>query len=475
MPAGNHKVGLKFLSKNGKRMIMEQMFILGLVLSLVNSGSCSGHRLQPHIILVVLRDLGWDDVSFHGNAEIPTPNIDRIANHGVILQDYYVTPRCEDSVSALKTGKHPINYRPGQQFSYDMWNYLDIQQYVIREAGMIDCSDTPIPFYPWDAVREAEYILRDHDQYYPLFLQVNFPQMRADYPGQVPPEYLARAANIMSEPRQVFAGMVMELDKAVGHLVRLLYDTKILHDAIVFFTTLTGATQNNNIYTYPSNYPLKGGNGTMWEGGSRALGFVYSNRITQKARVTHGLVHITDWLPTFFSLAGGNPQHIVEGDGFDVWNLIDSEAPSPRNDILYGIYGDRGAVRVADHKVIVKEKSVMFYLQRRNKQGPNAPTTVWDAELQCSVTNVSIGCWPEVEPCLFNVRQDPCEMNNLAYYYPDLVKTMLYTLNKYNDTAKYKNRKRRSVTETTLYQETVAHLDKSVKKRERMRRTSIKP
>ena len=130
---------------------------------------------------------------------------------------------------------------------------------------------------------------------------------------------------------------------------------------------------------------------------------------------------------------------------------------------------------MADHKVIVKEKSVTFYIQRRNSQGPNAPTTVWDAELQCSVTNISIGCWPEVEPCLFNVRQDPCEMNNLAYYYPDLVKTMLYTLNKYNDTAKYKNRKRRSVTETTLYQETVAHLDNSVLKRERMQRTSIKP
>ena len=74
----------------------------------------------------------------------------------------------------------------------------------------------------------------------------------------------------------------MELDRAVGHLIRLLYDTKILHDAIVFFTTITGATESSNLYTYPSNYPLKGGNGTLWEGGSRALGFVYSNRITKK-------------------------------------------------------------------------------------------------------------------------------------------------------------------------------------------------
>ena len=53
---------------------------------------------------------GWDDVSFHGNPEIPTPNIDRIANHGVILQQYYTTPYCEESLSAFRTGKHPIHY-----------------------------------------------------------------------------------------------------------------------------------------------------------------------------------------------------------------------------------------------------------------------------------------------------------------------------------------------------------------------------
>ena len=86
--------------------------------------------------------------------------------------------------------------------------------------------------------------------------------------------------------------MVMELDRAVGHLIRLLYDTKILHDAIVFFTTLTGATESNNLYTYPSNYPLKGGNGTLWEGGSRALGFVYSNRITKKGMKMNWFVSI---------------------------------------------------------------------------------------------------------------------------------------------------------------------------------------
>ena len=116
-----------------------------------------------------------------------------------------------------------------------------------------------------------------------------------------------------------------------------------------------------------------------------------------------------------------------------------------------------------DHKVIVKEKSTSFYLHSRIK-GPNAPTLVWDAELQCSVTNVSIGCWPEIEPCLFNVRQDPCEMNNLAYYYPELVETLIYTLNRYNETAKFNTRRRRSAAETVLYEKTVERLDDSIKK-----------
>ena len=76
----------------------------------------------------------------------------------------------------------------------------------------------------------------------------------------------------------------MQLDRAIGHLIRLLYDTGILHNAISFFTTITGATQGANLYTWPSNYPFKGGNGTLWEGGSRAVGFVYSNRIKMKGK-----------------------------------------------------------------------------------------------------------------------------------------------------------------------------------------------
>ena len=52
---------------------------------------------------------GWDDVSFHGSPQIPTPHIDKLANGGVILNSYYVSPICTPTRASLMTGKHPVN------------------------------------------------------------------------------------------------------------------------------------------------------------------------------------------------------------------------------------------------------------------------------------------------------------------------------------------------------------------------------
>ena len=116
--------------------------------------------------------------------------------------------------------------------------------------------------------------------------------------------------------------------------------------------------------------------------------------------------------------------------------------------MLYGIYGEKAAIRVSDYKLIIKEPYIPFNprpVAKGEFDRLRAPLTIWNAELECHIYNDSIGCWPEREPCLFNVRYDPCEMNNLAYYMPETVKTLMWNLNQSNETAIYRERRRRSI------------------------------
>ena len=66
------------------------------------------HGDPPHILLIVLDDLGWSDVGFHGS-KINTPNMDKLASEGVILDNYYVQPICSPTRGALLSGMYPIH------------------------------------------------------------------------------------------------------------------------------------------------------------------------------------------------------------------------------------------------------------------------------------------------------------------------------------------------------------------------------
>jgi hypothetical protein len=62
----------------------------------------------PHIALIVSDDLGWDDVGFRSH-QIKTPNIDRMASEGRVLNHYYVQDVCSPSRAAFQTGRYPLH------------------------------------------------------------------------------------------------------------------------------------------------------------------------------------------------------------------------------------------------------------------------------------------------------------------------------------------------------------------------------
>ena len=67
-----------------------------------------------HALIVFAADYGWNDVGFHGS-ELSTPAIDRLAQQGVRLDNYYVQPLCTPTRSALLASRYP--FKTGLQVS----------------------------------------------------------------------------------------------------------------------------------------------------------------------------------------------------------------------------------------------------------------------------------------------------------------------------------------------------------------------
>ncbi|WP_368498182.1 arylsulfatase [Herbiconiux sp. A18JL235] len=61
---------------------------------------------KPNIVIILADDLGFSDIAPFGG-EIDTPSLQRLADRGIRMSSYYVTPRCSPSRAALLTGHHP--------------------------------------------------------------------------------------------------------------------------------------------------------------------------------------------------------------------------------------------------------------------------------------------------------------------------------------------------------------------------------
>lgn len=63
---------------------------------------------RPNVVFILSDDQGWDDYGFMGHEHIQTPNLDKLANAGLLYERGYVTaPLCRPSLASLATGLYP--------------------------------------------------------------------------------------------------------------------------------------------------------------------------------------------------------------------------------------------------------------------------------------------------------------------------------------------------------------------------------
>lgn len=267
--------------------------------------------------------------------------------------------------------------------------------------------------------------------------------------------------------------MVSALDESVRQIVTTLKKKGLYDNSIIIFTTDNGAAAGGLDASAGSNYPLRGSKNTLWEGGVRGVGFVHSPLIKKRGtnstslkwsyivlsihltcffrhisgRVSTALLHASDWLPTFYALAGGDVKGLGPIDGFNVWETISSDTQSPRYEILHGLDSlkeKKAALRIGDYKMIVHQNRSFYsdWYPRPESlheldQVPK-PNNLKDASVDCTVkhphpllyTKAPI-CNPEKKPCLFNIKWDPCEYHNLADFMPNTLKVMIDRLKFY--------------------------------------------
>jgi arylsulfatase A-like enzyme len=84
--------------------------LLALLATAIFAPASAQQQQKPNILVIMGDDIGYWNISAYnrGMMGYRTPNIDRIANEGAILTDYYGQQSCTAGRAAFITGQSPM-------------------------------------------------------------------------------------------------------------------------------------------------------------------------------------------------------------------------------------------------------------------------------------------------------------------------------------------------------------------------------
>lgn len=417
---------------------------------------------KPNVILILVDDLGYQDLGCYGHPSIRTPVLDKLAAGGARLTDFHAGASvCTPSRMALLTGSYPVRlgwtqgvvgYKMGMRdgMSPEALTIAEIYRsegYATGISGKWHIGDLPETrprnqgfdwtYYIPSSNNQTKILLSGDDiierpfnnrlltrqftdkamefirtkQEKPFFLYL--PYTAPHFPVEPHPEWEGRSKF------GAYGDVVEELDHCIGEILKTLDDLKIREQTLVVFCSDNGPQGNQQ----SSAVPLRGYKWSALDGGTRVPCIINWPGVIPAGRKIDALVSAMDLLPTLSRACGidwaGKSRDKPKIDGLDVWDtLLGKTTGHPRKELLFwhGMNAEPQAIRVGEWK--------LFFKRRDALEGPGVEKET--PEQKAKIQPYRDALKPDVTgaPFLIRMTDDIGELNDLSDEFPDTVKSL---------------------------------------------------
>ena len=345
---------------------------------------------RPNIVVIIVDDLGYGDLSSYGAKDLRTPHIDSLMAAGMRFDSFYANcPVCSPTRAALLSGRYqelvgvpgvvrthapnnwgylaqdavmlpqvlkPLGYhsaivgkwhlgleeenqptRRGFDFFHGFLGDMMDDYYKHRRHGNHYMRRNEEPVHPKGHATDifsqwaVDYLAERAQKKTPFFLYLSYNAPHT--PIQPPTDWFEkvkkREAGISSQRAKLVA-LIEHMDEGIGNVMKELQRTGLSKETLVFFVSDNGGQANVGA----NNGALRGEKQEMYEGGLRVPACaVWPGKIKPGGR--SGFIAATmDIFPTLVEAAGSKVEHAIDGRSF-LPLLLGKEQPAFDRDLFF--------------------------------------------------------------------------------------------------------------------------------------------